>query len=98
MSIGLVDALLQNLLLDISENIHGSDAANYRFYPEQSRYWRAMKASFIADYSYPYNNLIQLEEIVAPLTALLTNSYPDYNIEYNGSATSAFVFFVFSKK
>lgn len=94
----MITGLLQNLLLDISENIHASDATVYRFYPEQSRCWRAMKASFIADYSYPYNNPIQLEEIVAPLTALLTNRYPDYNIEYHSAATAAISTFVFSKK
>ena len=92
MSTGVVDTLIKNLLQDISENIQKTGVTMFRFYPEQSRHWLVMKASFVADYSYPYNNPIHIEDIVEPFTAVLTSSYPDYNIEYHHGA------FTLSKK
>lgn len=76
--------LLRDLLGEIRENI--TRVAKYTFAPEQSTHWHSMKASFMRDTSYPYNNYITSESIKEELLDALRKEYPDCTIAYDDSS------------
>jgi len=75
--------LIRDLLGEIRENIMCTK--KYAFAPEQSPYWHTMKASFMRDTSYPYNNYITTESIKEELLEALHKEYPDCTIVYDDS-------------
>lgn len=75
--------LISDLVGEVRENI--TRTTKYTFLPEQSTYWYTMKASFMQDTAYPYNNYITTESIKEELFEALCKEYPDCTITYDVS-------------
>ena len=73
--------LISDLLSEVRENV--TRTTKYTFSPEQSLHWQVMKASFMRDTSYPYNNYITAESIKEELLEALYKEYPDCTITYD---------------
>ena len=78
--------LISDLLSEVRENVSVTHTTHYTFAPEQSPHWQVMKASFIRDTSYPYNNYITAESIKEDLLKALSKEYPDSTITCDNSS------------
>lgn len=77
------EQLISDLVGEVRKNITRTE--KYTFVPEQSQHWQDMKASFMRDTSYPYNNYITTESIKEGFLEALRKEYPDCTIMYDDS-------------